>query len=257
MITAGIDAGSRTLKAVLWDTAAGQVIAREWMDQGVEQAALARQLFERCVQKAGLQVGDVKAIIATGYGRDLLDFANTTLTEITCHAIGVRSQLPAVKTIIEIGGQDSKLIRLGPDGGVRDFVMNDRCAAGTGSFLELAARRLQTDLNGLGELTRQGAEPIPINSTCAVFAETEIIGLLAQRHSPQAIAGGVMQSIARRIAAMAGRKVDSPIALTGGVALVSGIRESLEQTFNQPIQVLGNPLFTGALGAAILAANNK
>jgi predicted CoA-substrate-specific enzyme activase len=254
MITAGIDAGSRTLKAVIWNTDTGQVMSRDWMDQGVEQAAMARQLFERCLQKANLQAADIKAIIATGYGRDLLDFADTTLTEITCHAVGVRSQLPEVKTIIEIGGQDSKLIRLGPDGGVRDFVMNDRCAAGTGSFLELAARRLQTDLNGLGELAQQCTEPVSINSTCAVFAETEIIGLLAQRHSPSAIAGGVLQSISRRIAAMAGRKVDTPIGLTGGVALVSGIRESLEQIFKQPIQVLSNPLFTGAQGAAILAA---
>ena len=183
MITAGVDAGSRAIKVVLFDAQAGRTLACNLADQVTDQAAQARKLFEQTASDAGLAAGDVAFVLATGYARHILPFAHKAVTEITCHARGVRELAPATRTIIEIGGQDSKVIRLDEHGRVEDFTMNDRCAAGTGCFLELVARRLQVDLDQLGAMASRAAEPAAISSMCAVFAETEIVGLLASGQS--------------------------------------------------------------------------
>ena len=154
MITAGIDAGSRTLKAVLWDSRQQTILARRLCDQGAEQHVRAQSFFDELLAEAGLKRRAVGCIAATGYGRHLLSFCDTAVTEITCHAVGACHAHPDVATLIDIGGQDSKLIRLDDGGKVRDFVMNDRCAAGTGRFLEVVAQRLEVPLEKLGEIGR-------------------------------------------------------------------------------------------------------
>ncbi len=253
MICAGIDAGSRSIKVVLFDTEQSRVLASGLADQGVEQPRLATELFERALREAGVGRDQVAAIVATGYGRNLIRFADTTITEITCHAKGVHHLVPEARSIIEIGGQDSKLILLEEGGRVRDFAMNDRCAAGSGRFLEVVAARLGVDLETLGEISRASQKPALISSICVVFAETEIIGLLAEGWQVADIAAGVQSSIASRVAAMAGRAVETPVCFTGGVALQSGMVRALEEALSNPVRVVPTPQFTGALGAAILA----
>lgn len=254
MICAGIDAGSRTIKVVLVEAETLAVLAAGAVDQGVEQDALALGLLDRLCADSGVPRKRLRAVVATGYGRKLIDGAHETITEITCQAWGVRHRVPGVRTIIDIGGQDSKLVRLGADGAVSDFVMNDRCAAGTGRFLEVVATRLGVRLAELGRLAAASAAPAAISSMCVVFAETEIIGLLASGSTPRDIAAGVQASIASRVAAMAGRNVAEPVVFTGGVALAPGMEAALEKALGKPLAVAPDPQVTGALGAAVLAA---
>lgn len=253
MIFAGIDAGSRAIKVVLIDENL-HILGMGLMDQGVRQAELAHRLLEQTAEGIGVKTKDVAFTLATGYGREALEFADTTVTEITCHARGVCSLIPVAKTVIDIGGQDSKLIRLDEKGRVRDFVMNDRCAAGTGRFLEVVARQLHLDIRELDEVAMKATVPSVINSMCVVFAETEIIGLLASGESPENILAGVQISIATRISSMAGRQIKDPIVFTGGVAMLPGMVRILGNMLGHPITMPENPQMTGALGAAILAS---
>jgi predicted CoA-substrate-specific enzyme activase len=252
MICAGIDAGSRTTKVVLLDAANHEVVASGVVDQGIEQDALADALLERLLREKGIGRAELGPVVATGYGRKLIRLADETITEITCQAWGVRQAMPKARTIIDIGGQDSKLLRLSGDGTVDDFVMNDRCAAGTGRFLELLAARLGVRLACLGEMAGRSHSPALISSMCVVFAETEIIGLLASGVTPADIVAGVQASLATRVAAM-GRDVATPIVLTGGVALVPGMDAALGAALGQPLTVALQPQLTCAFGAAILA----
>lgn len=254
MLYAGVDAGSRTIKVVLIDDTDMSVAGFGLADQGLKQAAIAEEVFDYTLSRAGAKKRDVARIVATGYGRSALDWADTTITEITCHACGVRHQVPDVRTIIDIGGQDSKLIRLDQSGIVHDFAMNERCAAGTGRFFEIVARRLELRLEDLGEMAEKADRPAAISSTCVVFAETEIIGLLASEESPENIVAGVQNSIAKRIASMAGMKVESPVVFTGGVALISGMRNTLSKALGRDIKAADDPQMTGAFGAALIAA---
>jgi (R)-2-hydroxyacyl-CoA dehydratese activating ATPase len=253
MICAGIDAGSRTTKVVLIDGDGRDVVASGVVDQGIEQDALAETLLGRLLRKHRIARKQLGMVVATGYGRKLISVADTTITEITCQAWGVRCSLPATRTIIDIGGQDSKLLRLNANGGVADFVMNDRCAAGTGRFLELLATRLSVRLARLGEMAGRSRNPAVISSMCVVFAETEIIGLLASGVLPEDIVAGVQASLATRVAAMTGSNVAAPIVLTGGVAMVPGMEAALSTALGQPLSVAPNPQLTCALGAATLA----
>jgi len=256
MITAGIDAGSRAIKIILFDSAQNAVLASAICDQGVDQQSLSRRLFDQLLKDNHLKTSDIAASVATGYGRHLLDFCDTTITEISCHAAGVMHTLPTAATIIDIGGQDSKLIRMDKDGKVRDFVMNDRCAAGTGRFLEVVSQRLDVPLEQLGPCAQKSTQPAHISSMCVVFAETEIVGLLANGQSRENIIAGVQKSIAKRLVAMAGNDIAAPIVFTGGVALVSGMKETFSNLLEESITLCSHPQFTGALGAAILAARN-
>lgn len=257
MICAGIDAGSRSTKVALFDSEQALLLGYGLIDQGVEQERLAAQLLERTCREAQVERSTIAAIVATGYGRNAVRFADTTITEITCHARGVHHLAPQVRTILEIGGQDSKCITLETGGRVRDFAMNDRCAAGSGRFLEVVATRLQVDLPTLGEISRTSLQPALISSMCVVFAETEIIGLLAEGVPAQDIAAGVQNAIAQRVVALAGRSVAGPVCFTGGVALQAGMVRALETTLACPVLVPHLPQFTGALGAAILASRRQ
>jgi len=255
MICAGIDAGSRAIKAVFMDTDSKQVIAKGLADQGVEQDRLTAELFEKVLKTNGIKRKDIATIVATGYGRNAVSIADTTITEITCHAVGVRHLVPKAMTVIDIGGQDSKLMRLDGSGKVRDFAMNDRCAAGTGRFLEVVAKRLGVELESLGQMAAKSRSPAAISSMCVVFAETEIIGLLASGTASEDIVAGVQAAIAARIIGMAGRRAEPPIVFTGGVAMISGMADALQAALGQAVTVSPDPQMTGALGAAILASN--
>ncbi len=257
MICAGIDAGSRSIKALLFDAARARVLASALADQGVEQERLASELFEKILREAGLARSQISGVIATGYGRNAVRFADTTVTEITCHARGVHQLAPDARTIIEIGGQDSKVIALEDGWRVRDFAMNDRCAAGTGRFLEMVASRLNLDWEKLAAAGRQSRKPALISSTCVVFAETEIIGLLAEGKPLPDVVAGVQNAIASRVSALAGRFISPPIYFTGGVALQPGMARALEDVLSCPVRVAPQPQFTGALGAAVLAAGRS
>lgn len=257
MITAGIDAGSRAIKMILFETEQNRILASSVCDQGVDQQTRSKRLFDLLLRDNDLSKSDIKTCVATGYGRHLLDFCDTTITEITCHAAGVLHHIPTAATVIDIGGQDSKLIRINGDSRIRDFVMNDRCAAGTGRFLEVVSQRLNVPLEQLGSYAQKSNQPAQISSMCVVFAETEIIGLLANGQTCENIIAGVQKSIAKRLVAMAGNDIATPVVFTGGVALVSGMKDIFENLLGQPITLCPQPQFTGALGAAILAGRNQ
>lgn len=254
MLFAGIDAGSRMVKVVFIDGDGLQVIGSAVADQRVGQEAVAERLFERLLREKGLRRDSIGRIVATGYGREMVTFADTTITEISCHARGVTHLMPNAATVVEIGGQDSKIIRLDRNGRVRDFAMNDRCAAGTGRFLEVVASRLEVGLCELGEMAARSTNPAAISSMCVVFAETEIIGLLARGVAREDIAAGIENAVASRVASLARQRLEQPIVFTGGVALIPGMLEALQSAFGQPVVRAREPLTTGALGAALLAA---
>jgi len=253
MIGAGVDGGSRAIKIVLLESEGRRVLAAGVCDQGVAHDRLARELFDELLEQARLRRRDVTRVVATGYTRAGITFADTTVTEITCHAAGVRYHVPDAATVVEVGGQDSKLLRLHTDGTVRDFAMNDRCAAGTGRFLEVVAGRLGVGLEALGGMARAATAPAPISSMCVVFAETEIIGLLAGGARPEDIVAGVEKGIASRVAAMLGREAAPPVVFTGGVALVPGMPEAMASAIGVPVRICPDPQMTGALGAALVA----
>lgn len=257
MICAGIDAGSRAIKLVLIDSRSLEIVASSIADQGVDGDRLSEQLFDRLLEENGFTRKNVLRTVATGYARDMIEAADATVTEITCHARGVHRLVPEGRTIIEIGGQDSKLLRLDDSGSLYDFVMNDRCAAGTGRFLEVVANRFGVEIRRLGEMASKSTSPAPISSMCVVFAETEIIGLLATGASPDDIVAGVQNSISSRLVAMAGRKIASPVVFTGGVAMIGGMDTALAAALRCPITVAPQPQLTGALGAAIIAAEKN
>ncbi len=256
MICAGIDAGSRSIKVVLFNTDAQAVCGAGVADQGVRQDNLAAELLDRVLAQAGLSRCDIRKTTATGYGRNALTTADSAVTEVTCHALGVLRLAPEARMVVDIGGQDSKIIWLDDKGRVRDFAMNDRCAAGTGRFLEVLAARLGVGLDALGEMARRSRTAAPISSTCVVFAETEIVGMLATGVPPEDIAAGVQTSIAARVAAMAGSRITPPVVLTGGVALVPGMDAALQAAMRSVIRVAPQPQLTGALGAALSAARD-
>jgi predicted CoA-substrate-specific enzyme activase len=254
MFCAGIDAGSRAIKIVILDGSSGRIAGQGVADQGVRQSEIAGELFGDVLKKAGVSKKEIAKTVGTGYGRHALDWVDDTVTEITCHARGVKHLHPGARSVIDIGGQDSKMIFLDDRGTVRDFVMNDRCAAGTGRFLEVVSERLKIDLGDLGLRAARAQAPSLISSMCVVFAETEIVGLLATGESPENIVAGVQKSIARRIVSMAGRTIGGPVFFTGGVALIPGMAEVFEDTLGCPVAVTSCPQMTGALGAALIAA---
>jgi len=251
VIAVGIDAGAATTKAVLL---ADGVISRSIVEPtGFDFSAAARRIFDNLLKDTGIIKADISAIGATGYGRDNITFATKKISEITAHARGVYHLYPEVRGIIDIGGQDSKIIVV-KDGKVLDFLMNDRCAAGTGKFLEHTARALEISVAELGDIALLSKSPASINSMCTVFAESEVISLRAKGFSKEDIAAGLVESIARRVAVMAKQKeLRDHVALVGGVAKNSGIKTALEKELGVELYVPPDPQITGAIGAALIA----
>lgn len=248
----GIDAGSRAIKVAVLSTESGKLCATGVCDQGIRQAELADRLLTGVLKKAGIRRSSIRGIAATGYGRAKIRNVDQVFTEITCHAFGAHHLSPGARTIIDIGGQDSKVMRLRADGTVHDFAVNDRCAAGTGRFLEVAALRLDLELQEFGRAAMRARRPCAISSTCVVFAESEIVGLLADGEKPAHIAAGIENAVAERIAAMVGQRLERPVVCTGGVVMIPGIREALGRKLGVELAIVPNPQHAGAIGAALM-----
>jgi (R)-2-hydroxyacyl-CoA dehydratese activating ATPase len=246
---AGIDIGSTMTKAVIVsDTLVSSVIG----PTGPEHRRLANKVMEEALASASLVFGDLAYVVATGYGRINVPFADKQVTEITCHAKGLFSLLPTAKTIVDIGGQDSKGIKL-KDGKVVSFVMNDKCAAGTGRFLEVIADALGVPLEKLGELSLSAEKAAAISNTCTVFAEQEVTSQLANGEPVSNLVAGIHEAIATRIYSMVSKlKIIPDVAITGGGAKNIGLIKALEEKFGYPVLVPPEPLLTGAMGAAII-----
>lgn len=252
-LVAGIDIGSRSIEVVLYGDA--QVIETATAATGPAPTERARALFAEILARAGVVRHDVARVVATGYGRNYFPEADAVSSEILCHARGVSSVFPAARTVIDIGGQDSKMIALNGNGKVANFVMNDRCAAGTGKFIEMVGLMLDVPPDRMGALTAGSAEACDISSMCAVFAESEIIGLTQGGTPVGVVLRGIFRSVARRTLAMAGRIPLTPaVVFTGGVALNTGVARAIEQESGVKLQIPPEPQTTGALGAALLAA---
>lgn len=252
MYSLGIDIGSRNTKIVLWDAAQQKIVYHGYQSTEVHALKAVDKLLAQAMQVS--KPGQIHKTCVTGYGRKLYKETSKVLSEITCHAAGCHHLFPACRTVIDIGGQDSKIISLDHSGAVEDFVMNDKCAAGTGRFLEMTALRLECSLDALSEMAGAADEDLQLNSTCVVFAESEIIGMLAQGHSPQNIANAVYMSIAKRIyAQMAGLKIAPLVVFTGGVAKSTHLQQCLSRMLNTELAIPFEPEISGALGAAILA----
>ncbi len=254
MISIGIDAGSRATKIVAISRQERRILAKGIISQTVHSEEIAMRLLEDVLTGNGYSKNDIAGCVATGYSRNSISVADKTVTEITCHGKGVFTSVPEARTVVEIGGQDSKVLHLADDGSVQDFSMNDRCAAGTGRFLEVVAERLNVELGELGELAKKSTKPAAISSMCIVFAETEIIGLLASGTPREDIVAGVQNAITTRVASMMGRNLREPVVFTGGVAEVPGMGAALEKAIKKPVQIHPLAQYTGALGAALLAA---
>lgn len=252
----GCDVGSATGKAVILD-GSGAVAAFALVDSKVDPEETALGVMEKaCSQVEGLRGFRGLAYLAgTGYGRNEVPFANENISEITCHAAGAHLCDPKVRTIIDIGGQDMKAISLNDDGSVREFAMNDKCAAGTGRFFEAMSRTFNISLDEFSELSLSAARALPVTAQCSVFAETEVISLLAKRNSPAAVAAGIQAAVAKRVFTLARRVgVTSRVTITGGCAKNRGLVKALGTTLRAEITVLAfDPQLMGALGAATIA----
>lgn len=249
MITLGLDIGSVAAKGVLLigDEIRIAMVPTGWSPRDAGEELVTFLLAETGVSR------EKTPIVATGYGRVSYKGADKTVTEISCHARGIAHLLPGADTIIDIGGQDSKVMRINGRGRVTDFAMNDKCAAGTGRFLQVTASALGLDIQSLSDEEEPRAE-IAISSMCTVFAESEIIGLLAAGEPKGGIIAGLHRSVGKRVASMARRLgTGEKIAFTGGVALNRGIQRTLSEELGRLVDVPELCQFTGALGAALLA----
>ena len=246
----GLDVGSTTVKGVVID--GGGTILRGHIEPvtGNYQQDIAR--VRRALDDGGL--GEYQAVVATGYGQDLVADTTRTLSEISCHARGLNAMNPEIRRVIDVGGQDLKVISISEVGKPLNFVMNDKCAAGTGRFLDVMARALSVETAELAALSSRAEKGAKISSMCTVFAESEVISLLARETPPAVVARGLMDSIAQRIGAMVTRLgAEGALAMTGGVARNRGVVEAVERAVKAPVLVPGYPQLAGALGAALCA----
>lgn len=249
----GIDFGSTTAKTVILD-GNGALVAWSVSHKGSVSDEGAQASIAEALARAGLKQSDITRTVATGYGRRMLDVADKSYTEITCHARGAVSMVPHARLVIDIGGQDSKVIAVDPQGLVSQFAMNDRCAAGTGKFFEALARAVQVPLEDMGPMALDARENIVISSMCATFAETEVISLLAEGKSKPEVLGAVHAAVASRTVGLVARvgKRD-PIVMTGGVARNVAAVHYIEQALGTTLIIPPTPQIAGALGAALIA----
>lgn len=252
MPVAGVDIGSLTAKAVVLEGT--EMLGNSLVLTGHNSRLAGREALEKALEDAGLEEASLDLMIATGYGRHAADFAGEKVTEITCHARGAHFARPEARTVIDLGGQDSKAIAVDENGKVRDFMMNDKCSAGTGRFLEVMAAALGIELDDLGRISLESESPASISSTCTVFAESEVVSRVAEGVSKVDIVAGIHQAIASRIYAMTVRiPVEERVIMTGGVARNQGVVSALEKKFKTEIIVPEMPQHMGALGAALIA----
>ncbi|MHC1592107.1 MAG: acyl-CoA dehydratase activase [Candidatus Helarchaeales archaeon] len=258
MIVAGIDVGSLTGKAVILKFEPGnqhEIIGSAIVPTSPIPAKTANNAYDNALEKTGLTRADVQFIIGTGYGRVRIPFANSNISEITCHGRGAHSLIESVRLIIDIGGQDSKVIRIDETGKLVDFAMNDKCAAGTGRFLEVMARALEVKLDDMGPISFRSKNPALITAQCSVFAETEVVSLIAEGKRVEDIVAGIHEAIASRIMSLVNRVgIVHDITISGGVAKNEGVVTAIEKKLGFEIKRLPmDPQLMGALGAALFA----
>lgn len=254
MITAGIDVGSKSIKVVLME--GGRVLARAAGGGGFDQREAARTIFARALQEAGLEGGSIAHATATGMGRNAVDFADSAVTDVTAAARGAAFFFPGATTVIEVGAEESRGIKTDGAGRVLDSAVNEKCAAGSGSFTESMARALGMNLGEFGEKSLESTAEIPMNAQCTVFAESEVVSLIHQNTEKKDIARAVHSAIASRVGSMARRvRVEGDVVLLGGLARNPGFRKCLMENLEVPrLLVPENPEFADAVGAALVAA---
>ena len=251
---AGIDFGSLVTKAVILRD--GEITGCSIISSRTNPKKGGKQALEEAITKANCKREDIKCIVATGYGRRSCSFANKKVTELTCHATGAYYLNPNIRTVIDIGGQDSKVIKLDGKGSMADFTMNDKCAAGTGRFLEVMAQALEIGLDSMGKVSLNSDKPCSLSSTCTVFAETEVISLIASGANKEDIVAGLHMSIAKRVGSMVkALGLQKDVAFTGGVAKNSGVQCAFEEFLHVNFAPISeDPQIIGALGAALIAS---
>jgi predicted CoA-substrate-specific enzyme activase len=249
---AGVDIGSTMTKVVLIDKSSNLLSAIKG-PTGPEYRQLANEVMRQALEQASLQIDDISYIVATGYGRLNVPFADRQITELSCHARGVSSLFLNVRTAIDIGGQDAKCMKI-DNGRLTNFVMNDKCAAGTGRFLEVTAATLGIKLEDMGDISLKATKKIQISNLCTIFAQQEVVALLSRGEKLENILAGLHDALASRVAALARRLgIEPDLVLTGGVAKNTGMVRAMKESLGCEIFVPEEPLLTGALGAAILA----
>ncbi|MBI2528312.1 MAG: 2-hydroxyglutaryl-CoA dehydratase [Candidatus Rokubacteria bacterium] len=250
---AGVDVGSTQTKAVILDESRS-IVARSLIATGANVTRAGENAFVEACKAAGLPREAVGYVVGTGYGRYKVTFGDAQITEITCHARGAHSIFPRTRTVIDMGGQDTKAIKVGADGSVMDFSMNDKCAAGTGRFLSAAAEVTGMGLDEIGPISLEAKNPVRLTSVCTVFVESDIMSYLAQRKTVQDILGGVHKAIATRTMALVRRVgVEEEVTFTGGVSRNIGMVKGLEAVLGRSINVHEEGHYMGALGAALFA----
>jgi predicted CoA-substrate-specific enzyme activase len=252
MITAGIDVGSVSTEMVILQD--GNIIGSKVIDTGSNSRHAAERVCADILESSGMKREEIDFIVTTGYGRKSSDVGDLSVTELSCHARGAWQIDSRVRMVVDIGGQDSKVIRVGKNGKSIDFVMNDKCAAGTGRFLEIIAKALELQVSDLGVLALGTDDSITISSMCAVFAESEVVSLIAEGHPKEIIVAGVLDSIANRVGGMAHRVgLAEPAMLTGGVAKNIGMKRAIEKSLGLELIVPDEPQIIGAYGAGLIA----
>ena len=253
---AGVDVGSTQTKAIVLDESK-QIVGRALIDTGANVVFAAENAFEQALKTAHVEEEEVEYVVGTGYGRYRVTFGNTQITEISCHARGAVHMFPATRTVIDMGGQDTKAIRVRPSGEIVDFCMNDKCAAGTGRFLGAASSALDIPLDQLGPIALQSQRPVRISTTCTVFAESEVLSWVGKGKKIEDILQGVHQSIAARSIGLLRRVgIEEEITFTGGVARNIGMIEALRTGLGAKLNVSGDSHFIGALGAALFGLDH-
>jgi predicted CoA-substrate-specific enzyme activase len=254
MLVAGIDIGSITTEALLFDNEKG-IVGYTILQTGADSRKTAEIALEKVLSYPGKSASDISYTISTGCGRKRATFAKEAITEITCIAKGVNFLFPEARTIIDIGGQDTKVIRVDEKGRVIEFEMNDKCAAGTGRFIEVMAKALNVELDKIGDILLQHKKELAISSICTVFAESEVISLVSEGEELEDILYGIHKAIADRTMGLINRLggVTPEVIMAGGVAKNIGVVKALEKVLGAPIKIHVEPQIIGALGAAILS----
>lgn len=254
MYVGGVDIGSASSKALIIEQ--DHVVAHAIIATGAESAASAERVMERALRQAGLRLDDLSYIISTGYGRVIVPFADEEVTELSCHARGAHWLFPGARTVLDMGGQDCKAIRCDERGRLGDFAMNDKCAAGTGRFLELMADVLQVPLDQIGPLSLESEARVRISNTCAVFAKSEVAALVRQGCDRREILAGLHDAIAARVHSLLRKVGVGPdFVISGGIGKNVGVVRRLEARVGLPALVPPEPQIIGALGAALFAAD--
>ncbi len=250
---AGVDVGSTQTKAIILDEER-RIVGRTLIDTGANVTRAAERAFDEALKGAGLRREDIAYVVGTGYGRYKVTFGDAQITEISCHAKGASWLFPGTQTVIDMGGQDAKGIRVGEGGEVKDFVMNDKCAAGTGRFLANAAEAIGLSLGDIGEISLRAKNPVRLSTVCTVFVESDIMAYLAQGKKVEDILGGVHSAIAARTVSLVRRVgIEPEVTFTGGVSLNIGMVRALEGKLGMPLNVSPESHFMGAIGAALWA----